>query len=48
MPLPNMYSPEPSLFVLKAGIKLLETEKPLIMYYVFVVDGLHTAQIRTW
>src|SRR6266699_3240706 len=32
MPLPNMYSPELSLFVLKAGIKLLETEKPLIMY----------------
>jgi len=32
MPLPDMYSPELSLFVLEAGIKLLETEKPLIMY----------------
>jgi len=32
LPLPDMYSPELSLFVLQAGIKLLETEKPLIMY----------------
>ena len=32
MPLPDMYSPELSLFVLEAGIKLLETAKPLIMY----------------
>jgi phosphonoacetate hydrolase len=32
MPLPHMYSPELSLFVLEAGVKLLETEKPLIMY----------------
>lgn len=32
MPLPDMYSPELSLFVLEAGIKLLETEKPLVMY----------------
>jgi phosphonoacetate hydrolase len=32
MPLPDMYSPELSLFVLEAGIRLLETEKPLIMY----------------
>ena len=32
MPLPDMYSPELSLFVLEAGIKLLETEKPLITY----------------
>jgi phosphonoacetate hydrolase len=31
-PLPNMYSPELSLFVLEAGVKLLEREKPLIMY----------------
>jgi phosphonoacetate hydrolase len=31
-PLPDMYSPELSLFVLEAGVKLLETEKPLIMY----------------
>src|SRR5215475_11450469 len=32
MPLPDMYSAELSLFVLEAGIKLLETERPLIMY----------------
>src|SRR6516225_133787 len=32
MPLPDMYSPELSLFVLEAGIKVLETEKPLITY----------------
>ena len=32
MPLPDMYSPELWLFVLEAGIKLLETEKPLITY----------------
>jgi len=32
LPLPDMYSPDLSLFVLEAGIKLLETEKPLIMY----------------
>src|SRR6516225_3381630 len=32
MPLPDMYSPELSLFVLEAGVRLLETEKPLIMY----------------
>jgi phosphonoacetate hydrolase len=32
MPLPDMYSPELSLFVLQAGIRLLETQKPLIMY----------------
>ena len=32
MPLPDMYSPELSLFVLEAGIKLLETEKPLLTY----------------
>ena len=32
MPLPDMYSPELSLFVLEAGIRLLETEKPLVMY----------------
>jgi phosphonoacetate hydrolase len=32
MPLPDMYSPELSLFVLEAGVKLLETEEPLIMY----------------
>jgi phosphonoacetate hydrolase len=32
MPLPDMYSPELSLFVLEAGIKLLETEKPVVMY----------------
>ncbi len=32
MPLPDMYSAELSLFVLAAGLKLLETEKPLVMY----------------
>jgi phosphonoacetate hydrolase len=32
MPLPDMYSPELSLFVLEAGAKLLKTEKPLVMY----------------
>jgi phosphonoacetate hydrolase len=32
MPLPNIYSAELSLFVLEAGVKLLETENPLIMY----------------
>jgi phosphonoacetate hydrolase len=31
-PLPDMYSAELSLFVLEAGIRLLETERPLIMY----------------
>src|SRR5437764_15423142 len=29
MPLPDMYSPELSLFVLEAGIRMLETENPL-------------------
>ena len=32
MPLPDMYSAELSLFVLEAGIKLLQIEKPLVMY----------------
>ena len=32
LPLPDMYSPELSLFVLEAGIKLLERNKPDIMY----------------
>jgi phosphonoacetate hydrolase len=32
MPLPDMYSAELSLFVLEAGIKLLQIEKPLLMY----------------
>src|SRR5262249_28524876 len=32
MPLPDMYSPDLSLFVLAAGVRLLETEQPLIMY----------------
>ena len=31
-PLPNMYSPELSLFVLDAGIKFLEQKRPDIMY----------------
>jgi len=32
LPLPDMYSPELSLFVLEAGIRLLETERPILMY----------------
>jgi phosphonoacetate hydrolase len=32
LPLPDMYSPELSLFVLAAGVKLIETRRPLIMY----------------
>jgi phosphonoacetate hydrolase len=32
LPLPDMYSPELSLFVLQAGIKLLQKEKPILMY----------------
>jgi phosphonoacetate hydrolase len=31
-PLPNMYSPELSLFVLEAGLKLLEQRRPDILY----------------
>jgi phosphonoacetate hydrolase len=31
-PLPDMYSPDLSLFVLEAGVKLLATEQPLVMY----------------
>jgi len=31
-PLPDMYSPDLSLFVLASGVKLLETQRPLIMY----------------
>jgi phosphonoacetate hydrolase len=32
MALPDMYSPELSLFVLAAGVKLMETQRPLVMY----------------
>jgi phosphonoacetate hydrolase len=32
MPLPDMYSAELSLFVLAAGVKLMQTRRPLIMY----------------
>jgi len=32
MPLPDMYSPELSLFVLEAGIKLLQQRRPDILY----------------
>jgi phosphonoacetate hydrolase len=32
MPLPDLYSAELSLFVLEAGVKLLQREKPLLMY----------------
>jgi hypothetical protein len=31
-PLPGLYSAELSLFVLAAGVKLLERERPLLMY----------------
>jgi phosphonoacetate hydrolase len=31
-PLPDMYSPDLSLVVLAAGVKLLQTQRPLIMY----------------
>jgi phosphonoacetate hydrolase len=32
LPLPDMYSPELSLFVLQAGVELLHSEKPILMY----------------
>ena len=32
LPLPDMYSPELSLFVLEAGVKLLEQRKPDLLY----------------
>jgi len=32
LPLPDMYSPELSLFVLAAGVKLLEAQRPQLMY----------------
>jgi phosphonoacetate hydrolase len=41
-PLPDMYSPELSLFVLAAGVKLLETQRPLIMYLSLTDFVQHT------
>ena len=41
-PLPDMYSAELSLFVLEAGVKLLETEQPLIMYLSLTDYVQHT------
>jgi hypothetical protein len=42
MPLPDMYSPELSLFVLAAS----SSWRRKAAHHVFVVDGLHPAQIR--
>jgi len=41
-PLPDMYSPELSLFVLAAGVKLLETQRPLLMYLSLTDYVQHT------
>jgi phosphonoacetate hydrolase len=41
-PLPGMYSPELSLFVLAAGVKLLETQRPLLMYLSLTDFVQHT------
>jgi phosphonoacetate hydrolase len=41
-PLPDMYSPELSLFVLAAGVKLLETQRPLLMYLSLTDFVQHT------
>jgi phosphonoacetate hydrolase len=41
-PLPDMYSPELSLFVLAAGVKLLETRRPLLMYLSLTDFVQHT------
>jgi phosphonoacetate hydrolase len=41
-PLPDMYSPELSLFVLAAGVKLLETQPPLVMYLSLTDFVQHT------
>jgi phosphonoacetate hydrolase len=42
MPLPDLYSAELSLFVLAAGIKLLQTVKPLVMYLSLTDYVQHT------
>ena len=41
-PLPDMYSPELSLFVLAAGVKLLETQRPRLMYLSLTDFVQHT------
>ena len=41
-PLPDMYSPELSLFVLAAGVRLVETQRPLIMYLSLTDFVQHT------
>jgi phosphonoacetate hydrolase len=42
LPLPDMYSPELSLFVLAAGVKLLAARRPLIMYLSLTDFVQHT------
>jgi phosphonoacetate hydrolase len=42
MPLPDMYSAELSLFALAAGIKLLQTQTPLVMYLSLTDYVQHT------
>jgi phosphonoacetate hydrolase len=46
-PLPDMYSPELSLFVLAAGVRLLETRRPLIMYLSLTDYVQHTYEPGT-
>jgi len=41
-PLPDMYSSDLSLFVLAAGVKLLETQRPLLMYLSLTDFVQHT------
>ncbi|MBV8752557.1 MAG: phosphonoacetate hydrolase [Hyphomicrobiales bacterium] len=41
-PLPDMYSPDLSLFVLAAGVKLLEAQRPLLMYLSLTDFVQHT------
>jgi phosphonoacetate hydrolase len=41
-PLPDMYSPELSLFVLAAGVKLVETQRPLLTYLSLTDFVQHT------
>jgi phosphonoacetate hydrolase len=41
-PLPDMYSAELSLFVLAAGVKLLQTRRPIIMYLSLTDFVQHT------
>src|SRR5690349_7202310 len=41
-PLPDMYSPDLSLFVLAAGVKLIKTQRPLLMYLSLTDFVQHT------